>query len=80
MLLRLIIIGFGLLLIYQLAKKLLGGSWTSESVMMGFLFTLVLLMVETRVSLVRVESDLKHLRNQFNALARDFKQFLSQEE
>ncbi|MFA5173666.1 MAG: hypothetical protein WC438_00630 [Candidatus Pacearchaeota archaeon] len=68
---------FGILIIYQLIKKILGGSWNSEDIIvallifnLGCLFTIIL-------NLAKLNSDHEHLEKQFYYLAKDFKEHIA---
>lgn len=67
------VILFGAFMVYQILVKILGGSWSTEDLIIGLLmfnlgciFTIVIMLVE-------VKSDQKHFRSQFGSLAGDFK-------
>jgi len=66
---------FGLIILYQVILKILGGSWETEAIILtllalniGFTFTITF-------NLVQLRSDHNHLTRQFGCLARDFKDF-----
>jgi len=67
------IIIFGLFIIFQILKKILGGSWTQEDMIIALLGINLTITIGLGFSLSKLNSDVKHLRNQFNALASDFK-------
>ncbi len=64
---------FGLFMLYQILRRMFGGSWGIEALIfglvvlhMGITFGLAVKMTETR-------TEVRHLRNQFHSLATDFK-------
>ncbi|MFH1455831.1 MAG: hypothetical protein ABIF40_02690 [archaeon] len=67
------IIIFGLFIIFQILRKILGGSWVKEDIIIAFLVANLTITIGLGFSLSKLNSDVKHLRNQFNALASDFK-------
>lgn len=73
---KIILTIFAAYLIYQIIRKMIGGSWSIEEIILGILilnvgatFTVGLLMAE-------LKSDIKHLKGQFRSLATDFKAHL----
>ena len=68
------LIGFALFLIYQILRKILGGSWITESVILG----LVLMIGGGLMMLIKLFSELssnhKYLKHSFRSLVADFKQ------
>ncbi len=65
---------FGLYMLYQILRRMLGGSWGIEALIfglvvlhIGFTFGLAMKMAETK-------TDLRHLNKKFYALATDFKE------
>lgn len=70
-----LLILIALVVIYQIARLVIGGSWSVEDVILALLvfhlgvsFTLGLMVAELR-------SDHSHLAHRVNALANDFKQY-----
>ncbi len=68
---------FGLFLVYQILKKIFGGSWEIESIIIsllifniGLTFTIAFTL---GISLAKLKSDHNHLENQFKSLVSDFK-------
>ena len=77
---EIILLIFGLYLLFQLLRKIFGGSWSTEDIIIaliifntGALFTLGMLVTQTK-------SDLNHMRVQFRSLATDFKAHLKKKE
>ena len=70
-------IGFGLFMAYQLLRKIFGGSWDAENLIIGLVIANITMTfgfaVKNSKDIMRVSSDLKHLTKQFNSLAHDFK-------
>jgi len=71
--LQIFLILFGLLVIYQIVKKIFGGSWTSETIIQALLFINIGVTVSIAMILVGLRSDHNHLKTQFRSLANDFK-------
>jgi len=64
---------FGLFVLYQVIRKIVGGSWSVEDLILsmlvlnfGCIFTLGLMVT-------RIKSDHPHLKSQFRSMAHDFK-------
>jgi len=66
---------FGLLIVYQVIKKIFGGSWTTENIVISLLVFNLGCVFTIGLSLVRLGSDHNHLKNQFRNLASDFKKY-----
>lgn len=64
---------FGIFMLIQVLRKILGGSWTSEDVILGFLFLNLGFTIGVVIVLAELKSDHNHLNRQFYALATDFK-------
>ncbi len=67
----------GIFLAYQIIRKIFGGSWSSEDIILtllifnlGCVFTIIL-------NLAKLNSDHQHLERQFYLLAKDFKEHIS---
>ena len=68
-----VLILFGIFIIYQIIKVILGGSWTTEDIIisllvfnLGSIFTIGWMVAE-------LKSSHRHLGSQFKSLAEDFK-------
>ncbi|MDP1694013.1 MAG: hypothetical protein Q8L34_00560 [Candidatus Woesearchaeota archaeon] len=69
---------FGLFMLYQILRRMFGGSWGIETLIfglvvlhIGFTFWLAMKMTETK-------TEVRHLRSQFHSLATDFKELRSE--
>ena len=72
-----LLIVFGFIIIYQIVRKIFGGSWSTENIIIsllmlniGFTFTLALNQIKTSM-------EFNHLKYQFKCLAKDFKEHVS---
>lgn len=54
-------------------RKILGGSWSAEDIIIGFVLFNLGLTVTIAVLCTEIKTDQKHFKAQFNALASDFK-------
>ena len=79
--LEIFLIFFGLLIIYQIIKKIFGGSWTMEEIILtlvvfniGITFTVGFTL---GINVVELKSDLNHLKEQFRSFVNDFKKLSS---
>ncbi|MBS3155543.1 hypothetical protein J4404_03545 [Candidatus Woesearchaeota archaeon] len=68
-----LLILFGLYLTYQIIKKSLGGSWTSEDIIIAILIFNLGAIFTVGLSLSELKSNHGNLAKQFSALANDFK-------
>jgi len=64
---------FGLFILYQILRKMLGGSWSVEDIILGLLIFNIGVTFTIGMKLTRIESDHIHLNNQFGRLVSDFK-------
>ena len=67
------VIVFGLFIAYQLIRRLLGGSWGVENLVLGLLMTLVGLVFIIAVSQVKLGIEFKFFRRQFGGLVNGLK-------
>ncbi len=65
---------FGLVIVYQILRKLLGGSWSAEDLILSGLVFNTSILITLAFLYVELRSDHKHLKNSFRSLATDFKQ------
>jgi len=75
---------FSLLVIYQLLRKILGGSWTMESILISMnivIITSILMIAGFLINLARstgkIESNFENVRDSLVHLAQDFKEHIS---
>ncbi|MBS3163408.1 hypothetical protein J4427_01845 [Candidatus Woesearchaeota archaeon] len=68
-----ILVIFGLFIIYQIIKKILGGSWSTENIIVSLLILNLGVVLTIGFTAAELRSDHNHLNKQFLALARDFK-------
>ena len=64
---------FGLYLLIQILRVLLGGSWTSEDLIIGLLTFNLGCVFTIGISVAQLKSDHNYLKSQFRSLVRDFK-------
>lgn len=69
-----ILIVFGLFILYQIIRKIMGGSWATEDIIVTLLLTLIGIVFTTSVQLAKLRSDHNNLSHQFKCLAKDFKE------
>lgn len=81
--LLIILAGF---IIYQIIRKILGGSWTTESIIVTLTITIIAsffvmagFLINQAKTLGKIENELTNLKTSFCTLAKDFKQHLSYE-
>ena len=70
---QILLILFGLMLLFQIIKKMLGGSWTVEDIILGLLVLNLGSVFTIGLMLAQLKSDHSHLKGQFRNLASDFK-------
>ena len=76
--LNLFLIIFGLFVLYQIIRKILGGSWGTEQSILALLILNITITFGIVAIIGTLKSDLKFLRLQFNTLAKDFKPLLKE--
>ncbi len=64
---------FGLFLLFQIVKKMFGGSWTTEDIILGLLVFNLGCLFTVGILVAQLKSDHSHLKGQFKSLATDFK-------
>ena len=64
---------FGLFVFYQILRKIFGGSWSSEGVIIALLLFNTAGFLTLSVLYAELKSDLKHFKSPFKSLAVDFK-------
>ncbi len=64
---------FGLYLLVQIGRKIVGGSWTAEEVILAILFFNTGAIFTVGIMVAQLKSDHNHLQSQFRSLAEDFK-------
>jgi len=72
-----IFILFGLFVSYQIIKKILGGSWDSEDIIVALVILNLGITFTIAINTAKLSSNHNSLRNQFSCLAKDFKTHLT---
>lgn len=72
-----ILIISGLFIAYQIIRKILGGSWETENIIIALLMFNIGLTFSLTISHIKLNSDHQHLERQFYHLAKDFKEHIS---
>ncbi len=67
----------GLIVIYQILRKLFGGSWDAENIIVSLVFVNLSATITMTVMTATIRSDLRSLKNQFYSLAADFKKHIN---
>ena len=67
---------FGLIVLYQLILKILGGSWITENLIISLLVVILTISFATAIKVAKLSSDHTNLKHQFHCLAKDFKSHL----
>lgn len=73
---EILIVIFGMYLLFQLIKIIFGGSWSSEDMVIALLIFDTSCLFTVIILIVQVKTDLGNLKSQFRALATDFKAHL----
>lgn len=64
---------FGGFLVYQIIKKIFGGSWDTEDIILALLIFNIGFSFTIALNQMKSASDHEHLKYQFGCLAKDFK-------
>lgn len=68
-----LLILFGFFILYQIIRKIAGGSWSTENIIVSLLIFNIGLSFTVAIGLAKINSDHEYLSNQFKHLASDFK-------
>ncbi len=68
-----LLILFGLYLLVQIIRKIIGGSWTMEDIILGLIILNLGSVITIGTMVAQLRSDHDHLKAQFYSLANDFK-------
>ncbi len=68
-----ILIIFALFIIYQIIRKILGGSWETQDILIALMILLIGFIFNMTIKLTRLESNFNNLKTSFCNLAKDFK-------
>jgi uncharacterized membrane protein (DUF485 family) len=71
-----LLILFSLFIAYQILRKILGGSWTTEGIIIALLVTIIGFLFNQTIKLTRTETNLHNLQRSFSCLAHDFKEHI----
>lgn len=74
---KLFIIVFGIVIIYRVVLKILGGSWQTENIIIALLIANITLTFALAINQAKMGAEVGHFKNQFKCLAKDFKYHLS---
>jgi len=72
--LTVLLIIFGLFLVYQILRIITGGSWSVEDIITSLLFFNLGTVFTIGLMLATLSSDVRHLSRRFDHLAIDFKE------
>lgn len=67
------VIALAVFILFQVLRKVFGGSWITEGVVLGLLLTNLSVTAMVALMAVGSKSDYGHLKRQFTSLALDFK-------
>lgn len=71
-----LVIIFGLFLLFQILKNIRGGSWGTEEIVIGLLIFNLGGLFTIGILIAQMKSDHDHLKSQFTSLASDFKLYV----
>lgn len=71
-----LLILFGIFLLFQILRSILGGSWSTEDIIIGLLIFNLGGLFTIGMLVAQVRSDHGHLKDQFSSLANDFKTYM----
>ena len=76
--LRIILVAFGIFLIFQVIRVIMGGSWSSEDIILGFVIFNTTCLFTLGIMFAQLKSDMDHLKVDVNGLKRDNKRINKQ--
>jgi len=71
--LTILLIILGLFIIYQIIRKIFGGSWSTENIIISLLMLNIGFTFALAVNQARTNTNVGHLSNSFRHLVNDFK-------
>ncbi len=77
LLLMIILIIFGLFLLYQVVLKILGGSWQTEDIIVSLLILSISFTFAIALNQIRYSVDYNYFKRNIHSLAKDFKEHVS---
>lgn len=77
LLLMIILIIFGLFLLYQVVLKILGGSWQTEDIIVSLLILSISFTFAIALNQIRYNVDYNYFKRNIHSLAKDFKEHVS---
>lgn len=70
---KIFVIVFGLIILYQIGLKILGGSWVTESSIIALLMLNISITIILTTNQTKTSARLEYFEYQFQCLANDFK-------
>jgi uncharacterized membrane protein len=67
---------FALFIIYQILRKVFGGSWATEGLVIALLVLNITLTFHLTKEVTQIKTDLSHIKMEFRSLAHDFKEHI----
>ena len=77
LILIILLIIFGLFIVYQIILKIFGGSWETEDIIVALLVFVIGFMFTIALNLVKLDLRHNQLQKQFYFLAKDFKEHVA---
>ena len=68
-----LLILFGIFIIYQIIRKIVGGSWATEDIIIALLIFNIGITFTLTINQTKLNLNHNNLQNQFKHLAKDFK-------
>ena len=75
---QLALIIFGAYILFQMLKKILGGSWSTEDIVVALVLFNTGIIFSIIIMLVQLRSDQRYLRRDLEILIRDFRKFVAE--
>lgn len=71
---EIILVLLGIFILFQIIRKMFGGSWTTEEIILALLIFNLGAVFTIGIMVAQLQSDHNHLKGQFKSLANDFKE------
>ncbi len=71
------LIVFGLFIFYQIVKKILGGSWETEDIIVALLVLDITFTFTIALNQIKYNVDYNYFKKNMHSLAKDFKEHVS---
>ncbi len=69
------LIVFGIFILYQIIRKILGGSWDNETIIISLLIFNISFTIAIALNLIKFNTDYNYFKKYMHNFAKDFREF-----